>query len=128
MTPVVPPDVEQLVYSIIIATLIVSAVALIPALILAVWVVWRIRRIDLPPDADFTTALKATPLVVVVMLDLLDLSLNFMSAPVGWLILTRLGLHPLRGITVVEGFLPGTEALPTMTLAWIAVRVFRIKL
>ena len=102
--------------------------ALVLAILLLIWIIWRIKRINIPPNADFKTALLSTPLVVVIMLDLLDIGLNFMSAPVGWVILTRLGLQPLRGVAVVEGFLPGTEALPTMTAAWIGVRLFKNRL
>jgi hypothetical protein len=40
-------------------------------------------------------------------------------------ILTKLGLGPLRGVTVVEGLIPGTGAIPTMTAAWVLARVFR---
>ncbi|HSO26615.1 MAG TPA: hypothetical protein VLS48_00990, partial [Anaerolineales bacterium] len=40
--------------------------------ILLGWVIWRVRKIKLPPDADFVVALRATPLVVVILLDLLD--------------------------------------------------------
>jgi len=102
---------------------IIMAISFGVALVLLVWIVWQVKRIELPPEADFQTALLHTPFVVVLVLDLLDISLNFMSAPVGWAILTYLGLRPLRGITVVEGVLPGTELVPTMTVAWVAVRL-----
>ncbi len=58
-------------------------------------------------------------------LDLLDFTLDILSAPVAWMLLTRLGLGPLRGVTVVEGLIPGTQIIPTMTLAWIASRLFK---
>ena len=95
------------------------------ALLLMGLVLWQVRRIDIPPDADFMTALLATPLMVVVVLDLLDFALDFLSAPVSWVLLTRLGLGPLRGVTVVEGLIPGTQLIPTMTLAWIFARLTR---
>ena len=94
--------------------------------VLGGFVLWRVRKIQLPPDADFFTAIRLTPLVVVLLLDLLDFTLDFLSAPVAWLLLTRLGLGPLRGVTVVESLIPGTQIIPTMTLAWIAVRVFKV--
>lgn len=90
------------------------------------WVIWRVRRIQLPPDADFVVALRATPLAVVILLDLLDFGLDFMSAPFSWTLLTYLGLTPLRGITVVESLIPGTQVLPLMTLGWFAVRLFKL--
>lgn len=95
------------------------------AVLLLVWVVWQVRRINLPPDADFLTAMRATPFVVVLLLDLLDLSLDFLSAPVAWVLLGKLGLKPLRGATLIEGLLPGTQLLPTMTVAWIVARLTR---
>lgn len=107
---------------------LIMATSLGLSMLLLVWVVSTVRGIDIPEDADFPTALRATPLVVVIMLDLLDLGLDFMSAPVGWAILTYLGLRPLRGITVVEGLLPFTGVIPTMTVAWITVRVMGDKI
>lgn len=104
---------------------IIVLVALCLAMLLAAWVIWRVRRINLPADADFFDALRATPLSVVILLDLLDLSLDFFSAPLAWIILGRLGLEPLRAVTVVESIIPGTQALPTMTIAWIISRVWK---
>ena len=109
-----------------IAAVLVLGGALFFSVTLSGWVLWRVRKIQLPPDADFFTAMRATPLVVVVLLDVLDLTLDFLSAPVAWMLLNRLGLGPLRGVTVVEGLIPGTQIIPTMTLAWIGVRVFKI--
>ncbi|MBP7961525.1 MAG: hypothetical protein KA003_06105 [Caldilineaceae bacterium] len=96
--------------------------ALALALPLLAWVIWRVRRIKLPVNADFFTALRHTPFVVVLLLDLLDLGLDFLSAPIAWVLLTRLGLAPLRGVTIIEELIPGTQIIPTMTLAWVAVR------
>lgn len=95
------------------------------AALVLIWVIWRVKRIQLPPDADFMTALLATPLPVVVLLDLLDLSLDFLSAPFAWAILGYLGLKPLRGVTMVESLIPGTQVLPTMTVAWIVARILQ---
>ena len=102
---------------------VVFGIGLVLTLLLLGWILWRIRKIKLPPGADFMTALRATPFVVVVMLDLLDFSLDFLSAPFAWTILTYLGLQPLRGVSTVEGLIPGTQVLPTMTLAWIFARL-----
>jgi hypothetical protein len=99
------------------------AAALVLAVLLGLWVLWRVRRIHLPPDADTLTALRATPLSVVLLLDLLDFSLDFLSAPFTWIILGRLGLAPLRGVSVIESIIPGTQFIPTMTLAWIFARL-----
>lgn len=100
----------------------IMGIALALALPLLAWVIWRVRRIALPAGADFFTALRHTPFVVVVLLDLLDLGLDFLSAPIAWVLLTRLGLAPLRGVTIIEELIPGTQIIPTMTLAWMAVR------
>jgi hypothetical protein len=115
-----------------VATFVVAVVltfggGLLLAGVLFGWVIWHVRKIQLPPDADFYTALHLTPLAVVLLLDVLDFTLDFLSAPVAWMLLTRLGLGPLRTVTVIEGLLPGTQIIPTMTLAWIGVRVFKIK-
>jgi hypothetical protein len=98
-------------------------VSLALALLLLVYILVSIRRIRIPEDADPLTALRYTPFVVVLFLDLLDLSLDFLSAPFAWTLLTYLGLKPLRGVTVVESLIPGTQFIPTMTLAWIFARL-----
>ncbi len=98
-------------------------VGLLLSLIVLGYIVWRVKRIQLPPGADFLTALRATPLAVVILLDLLDFSLDFLSAPLAWTILGYLGLQPLRGVSVVESLIPGTQFLPTMTAAWIIARL-----
>ena len=110
----------------IIALALMGAVLCIATLLLG-WIVWRVRRIQLPADADFTTALRMTPLAVVIVLDLLDFGLDFLSAPFSWVLLGYLGLAPLRGVAVVEGLIPGTQLIPTMTLAWIVARLTQSK-
>jgi len=87
------------------------------------WVIWRVKRVHLPPDADFLTALRATPLSVVILLDLFDFSLDIFSVPFTWILLGYLGLQPLRAVTVVEAAIPGTQLLPTLTIAWIVARL-----
>jgi hypothetical protein len=99
-------------------------IALVLALLLMGWVIWRVRRIQLPPNADVFTALRATPLSVVLLLDLLDFSLDFLSAPIAWVILGRLGLAPLRGVAIVEELIPGTQFIPTMTIGWVVARLW----
>ncbi len=105
------------------AILLVLAGALAVAIALTVWIVWRIRRINLPPGADIVTALRLTPLPVVVVLDLLDLSLDIFSAPITWALLTYLGLEPLRAVAVIKDLIPFTEPIPAMTVGWLLVRV-----
>ena len=103
----------------------VAGTALVLALLVGIYVFTRIKRINLPPDADTLTALRMTPLSVVILLDLLDLGLDIFAAPFAWIILSKLGLGPLRGVTVAESLIPGTGAIPTMTVAWVLARVFR---
>ncbi|HJW91154.1 MAG TPA: hypothetical protein VJ436_10985 [Anaerolineales bacterium] len=108
--------------------LILATAGLALSLLLFGWIVWRVRRIQIPPGADALTTLRITPLIVVVLLDLLDFSLDFLAAPFAWVILNYLGLKSLRGLTVVESLIPGTQFLPTMTVAWIVARLSRPKL
>ncbi|MCI0579515.1 MAG: hypothetical protein L0331_25375, partial [Chloroflexi bacterium] len=86
-----------------------------------------VRQIDIPPDAGLADTLHLTPLLVVLAIDLLDLGLDVLAAPVSWVILDRLGLKALRGISVVEALIPVTQFIPTLTLAWLAVRLFGIR-
>jgi hypothetical protein len=98
--------------------------SLVLAVLVGIYVFTTIRRVRLPPGADTLTALRHTPLSVVIMIDLLDFGLDFLAAPFAWVLLGKLGLGPLRGVTVVESLIPGTQMLPTFTTAWILVRVF----
>lgn len=103
---------------------IVVTIGLLLAILLAGWIFWKVRHIQLPAGTDFFDALRATPLSVVILLDLLDLSLDFFSAPLSWVLLGRLGLEPLRTVTMIESLIPGTELLPTMTIAWVIARLW----
>ena len=104
--------------------LTLMGVALILALLLLI-IVWRqVKRIHIPPNASFGETLLLTPFLVVLMIDLLDFALDFLAAPISWIILDRLGLKALRGVSVVETLIPFTQPIPTMTLAWIWVRLF----
>ena len=108
--------------------LLVIGTGLLLSLVLLVWVIWKVKRINLPLNAGPVAALQATPFGVVVLLDLLDLSLDFLAAPLAWTLLSYLGLLPLRAVTVLWTLIPGTQALPLMTLAWLVVRLGKIKL
>jgi hypothetical protein len=82
----------------------------------------KLRKIRLPPDADFFTTVRAVPLSLVVALDLLDLGLDIFSTPIIWFILNRLGLQSLRNVASFEALIPFTGPIPTLTLAWLAAR------
>ncbi len=107
---------------ILIAFGFVSVTALVLALLGLALLRHRLRRLRLPPDAGLFETLRAVPFGLVVVLDLLDLSLDIFSAPISWAILSRLGLQGLRQVTVIEALIPGTQVIPTMTLAWILAR------
>ena len=98
---------------------------LLAAVVLAV-AVRQLRRIRLPADADFFTTVRAVPLSLVVGLDLLDLGLDTLSAPIIWFILNRTGLQALRNVASFEAFIPFTGAIPTLTLAWLAARFLNL--
>ncbi len=110
--------------TLVIAFLVVSATALAIALVLIAWLFIKIRSIRLAPDADALDALRAAPLSVVVALDLLDLALDIFSAPVSWILLSRLGLLPLRGAAVIKDLIPFSGYVPAMTIGWVGVRVY----
>lgn len=98
--------------------------SLVVALILFIFVIRRLKRLNVPPNAGFGETLLYTPFLVVVFLDLLDWGLDVLAAPVAWAILGRLGLQGLRGVTVVEALIPFTQPIPTMTASWLWVRLF----
>jgi len=86
----------------------------------------RIRRLRIPPDADFFSTLRAVPLSLVVLLDLLDFGLDIFSAPIIWVVLSRMGLPNLRNKATIEALIPITNVLPTFTLCWIAARLLNL--
>lgn len=105
---------------------IIALVALILAAAILTVAMRKLRKIRLPPDADFFTAVRAVPLSLVVGLDLLDLGLDVFSAPIIWFILNRTGLQALRNVAAFEALIPVTGPIPTLTLAWIAARLFKL--
>lgn len=103
---------------------IIVVVCLVLAVVLLALVVRRLRRIDLPPDADFWTTIRAVPFPLVLGLDLLDMALDVLATPIVWLLLSRFRLQALRNVAMVEALIPFTQVLPTFTVAWIVARVF----
>jgi len=100
------------------------AISFILALILFLFVIRRFRHMDIPQSAGFSETLMYTPLLLVIFIDLLDFALDVLAAPFTWAILDRLGLKALRNIAAFEALLPFTQIIPTMTIAWFAVRLF----
>ncbi|MGQ9627899.1 MAG: hypothetical protein ACUVV0_13465 [Anaerolineae bacterium] len=101
-----------------------SVVSLLLALLLLLLIYRRLRRLNVPPDADFLTCLRIVPLSLVILLDILDFGLDFLAIPFAWVLLGHFKLGGLRGVTVVEELIPGTQLLPTMTATWLAVRLY----
>jgi hypothetical protein len=81
-----------------------------------------IRRLRIPPDADYWTTMRYVPFALVVLLDLLDFGLDIFAAPISWIVLDRMGLYGLRNKAAVEALIPFTQPIPTFTLSWIAAR------
>jgi hypothetical protein len=98
-------------------------ISFVLAMILFFLVISRLRRMNIPPNAGFSETLLYTPLLLVVFIDLLDFALDVLAAPFTWMILDRLGLKALRGFAAFEALLPFTQIVPTMTLAWFALRL-----
>lgn len=107
----------QVLLSVILIALVLAAVVLL--------LTYRsLRRITVPPDADFFTTIRAVPLGLVIGLDLLDLGLDIFATPIVWMILSRFKLQALRNVAAVEALVPFTQPIPTLTLAWFAARMF----
>jgi len=115
---------EEFLQNFVLILLSVMSVALVLAILLLAIIIIQVRRIQVPPGAGFAETLLYTPLLVVLFLDVLDLALDFLSAPIAWVVLDRLGLKGLRGVATVESLIPFTQAIPVMTLSWIGVRLF----
>jgi len=104
------------------------AVSLVSAIGLLIIAARQIADIEIPEGADFFETLQAIPITVPLALDLLDMAFDVFSAPISWIILELLGLRALQMITLFEGLIPGTQVIPTMTLAWIVSRVMKKKI
>ena len=105
---------------------VVAVAALILSALVLGWAFRTLRRVRVPPDADFFTAVRAVPLSLMVGLDLLDLALDFLSTPLIWVILNRYGLQSLRNVASIEALLPFTGPIPTLTIAWFAARMLNL--
>jgi hypothetical protein len=105
---------------------VVAFVALLLSVAILAVAVRKLRRIRLPANADFFTAVRAVPLSLVVGIDLLDLALDTFSAPIIWFILNRSGLQALRNVAAIEALIPISGPIPTLTIAWIVARIFKL--
>ena len=103
--------------------LICAGASLLLAFALLIVAFNKVRRLDIPPNADLTTTLLAIPIIVVIGIDLLDLALDFLALPLVWVVLDRMKLRALRNVSSIEVLIPFTGPIPTFTLAWIAVRM-----
>lgn len=103
------------------------AAALVGAIALLVLAARQIANLDVPEDADFFETLQRVPITVPLALDLLDMAFDIFSAPISWIVLELLGLRALQLVTIFEGLIPGTQIIPTMTIAWVVARLMRRK-
>lgn len=106
--------------------LVVMGVCIAVALTGLIALVRRMRRLRVPPDADFFTTLRYVPLTLVLLLDMLDFGLDILSAPIVWIILDRMGLYGLRNKAAAEALIPFTQPIPTFTLSWLAARLLNL--
>ena len=101
----------------------VLVICLLLAILLLALVYRRLRRIQLPPDADFWTTIRAVPFGLALGLDLLDFSLDVVATPFVWVLLSRFRLQALRNVGVVQAAVPFTQTIPVFTVAWVAARL-----
>ena len=112
--------------AIIALVIFVSVIAVIViTLLVTAW--QQVQDLNIPQDADFFETLQVLPITVPIALDLLDLAFDTFSAPITWVLLELMGLRALQMITVIEGIIPGTGVIPTMTIAWFVARGMKRK-
>ena len=85
-----------------------------------------IRRLRIPPDADFFTTMRYIPLLLAIVLDLLDFGLDIFSAPIMWIALDRMGLYNLRNKATIEALIPAHQCHPDLYGSWFAARLFNL--
>jgi hypothetical protein len=105
---------------------VIALVALVLAGLVLALAFRALRRIRVPPNADFFTTIRAVPLSLVVGLDLLDLGLDVLSTPIVWVILSRFRLQALRNVASVEALIPFTGPIPTLTISWFLARALNL--
>ena len=105
---------------------LVMAACVVIALIGLVALARSIRRLRVPPSADFFTTMRYIPLPLVIVLDLLDFGLDIFSAPIIWIALDRMGLPNLRNKATIEALIPFTNVIPTFTVSWFAARLLNL--
>jgi len=89
--------------------------------LLALWayVIFRIvRRMTVGLDDTGLFALRSVTIAVPLAIDAVDFGLDFFGAPLAWFIANQTALKPLRGASLWEGLVPGTQLIPSMTLGW----------
>jgi hypothetical protein len=117
------PEFTEFIQTVGVTILAVLGIAGVLAIVLFLILLTQVRKIDVPPGAGFGETLLHTPFIVVAFLDVLDLALDFLSAPIAWVVLDRIGLKALRNIAALESLIPFTQVIPTMSIAWIGVRL-----
>ena len=112
--------------SIIAVVLVLMGISVVIASIGLIALARSIRRLRIPPDADFFTTMRYIPLSLVIVLDLLDFGLDIFSAPIMWIALDRMGLPNLRNKATIEALIPLTNVIPTFTVSWFAARLMNL--
>lgn len=80
-----------------------------------------------PRNADeFWTTLRAVPFALCLAVDVLDLALDFFSAPIVWVLLGKFKARALRYPAVIQALIPGTQIIPALSVLWVIARVFRL--
>jgi len=110
-----------------IALAICAGASLIAVVTLLITAWQQVIDLEIPEEADFFETLQMIPITVPIALDLLDLVFDVFSAPISWVILELMGLRALQMITVIEGIIPGTQFIPTLTIAWFVARGMKRK-
>lgn len=103
--------------------LMCAGASVLLAIVMLILAFRSVRNLDIPENADLTTTLRAVPIFVVLGIDLLDLGLDMLAVPIVWVVLDRMKLRALRNVSSIEVLIPFTGPIPTMTIAWVLVRL-----
>ncbi len=113
---------EQL--SILLSWFLTLMITCLIVAMIVLWLIWqRLRRLNVPPNAGFFETMHYLPIALPIALDLLDLGLDILAAPISWLLLDRLGLRGLRNKAAVEALIPFTQPIPIFTIGWVIARL-----
>lgn len=114
---------SPILQTLLVAIGVVALLAVMVAGLLLWWLHGRLKLLRIATDTGLGETLRTVPFTLMLALDLLDMGLNFFSAPFVWILFNRMGWNKLRNLATAAAAIPGTQLVPVLTIAWIVARI-----